>query len=444
MKRHLLILGMALLSCIACNKEYVTETPLSPIFSSATAEVSAAEGSYTFESASSLEGMSAVSDQSWCVPSVTDKGVTVTYTQNGDNGSRKAVISVKDGGGNPSVATLALIQDRASIALEDTGNDVVALKASAVPVNVPVDCAVKWTASSSADWLSFSQEGNILVLTPTQNPTGSVRKAKVILSVGSLSKTFSVEQEGAVLTYPETSIALTAVAGTYEYSITSNVEWAVDDTQEEWIKATNEDGVLKVVTTVNEGNSRSCEIRMTAGNISRRIKFTQNNLYNSLIGSWTLSGQAPDNDGVISLRSITVTISKDNEAYGLLTMRGLGSGFLGTSAEDPVSLELDEEKRTVILTTGEEVGVMEFLGFTKDPDGKARVRTVYVSCEDGKTVIPDTTSGKEVTGAISEDLNTISFGSTEGFGLGMWTASTDEWVNAFCSYRFFNITMTRL
>lgn len=444
MKRHLLILGMALLSCIACNKEYVTETPLSPIFSSATAEVSAAEGSYTFESASSLEGMSAVSDQSWCVPSVTDKGVTVTYTQNGDNGSRKAVISVKDGGGNPSVATLALIQDRASIALGDAGNDVVALKASAVPVNVPVDCAVKWTASSSADWLSFSQEGNMLVVTPTQNPTGSVRKAKVVLSVGSLSKTFSVEQEGAVLTYPETSIALTAVAGTYEYSITSNVEWAVDDTHEEWIKATNEEGVLKVVTTVNGGNSRSCEIRMTAGNISRRIKFTQNNLYNSLIGSWTLSGQAPDNDGVISLRSITVTISKDNEAYGLLTMRGLGSGFLGTSAEDPVSLELDEEKRTVILTTGEEVGVMEFLGFTKDPEGKARVRTVYVSCEDGKTVIPDTTSGKEVAGAISEDLNTISFGSTEGFGLGMWTASTNEWVNAFCSYRFFNITMARL
>lgn len=78
MKRHLLILGMALLSCIACNKEYVSETPLSPIFSSATAEVSAAEGSYTFESASSLEGMSAASDQSWCVPSVTDKGITVT------------------------------------------------------------------------------------------------------------------------------------------------------------------------------------------------------------------------------------------------------------------------------------------------------------------------------------------------------------------------------
>lgn len=444
MKRHLLILGMALLSCIACNKEYVSETPLSPIFSSATAEVSAAEGSYTFESASSLEGMSAVSDQSWCVPSVTDKGITVTYTQNGDNGCRKAVISVKDDNDSPAVATLALIQDRAAISLEDTDGDVVTLGASATPVNVTVECAVKWTATSSADWLSFSQEDNILVITPTQNPSGSVRKAKVSLSVGSLSKTFSVEQEGAVLTYSETSVALTAVAGTYEYSITSNVEWVVDDTHEEWIKATNENGVLKVVTTVNDGNSRSCEIRMTAGNISRRIRFTQHNLYNSLIGSWTLSGQAPDKEGVIALRSITVTISKDDEDYGLLTMRGLGSDFLGTSAEDPVSLELDEEKHAVILTTGEEVGVMEFLGFKNDPEGKARVRTVYVSCEDGKIVTPDITSGKEVTGTISEDLNSISFGATEGFGLGMWTASTDEWVNAFCSYRFFNITMTRL
>lgn len=62
MKKRLLFLGMALLSCIACKKEYVTETPIAPMFSSATAVVSAAEGTYSFESTSSLEGMSAVSD----------------------------------------------------------------------------------------------------------------------------------------------------------------------------------------------------------------------------------------------------------------------------------------------------------------------------------------------------------------------------------------------
>lgn len=448
MKRHLLILGLALLSCIACKKEYVTETPLAPMFSSATAVVSAAEGSYTFESTSSLEGMSAVSDQNWCVPTVTGKQITVTYTQNGENGSRKAVISVIGNSSDPAVATLALVQNRATISLEDSENDIVTLGASATPVNVPVDCSVNWTASSSSDWLTLAQEDNVLVITPTQNPTGSVRKAKVTLSVGSLAKTFTVEQEGAVLTYSETNIALTAVAASYEYAITSNVEWNVDAVQSDWIQATNENGVLKVVTTANSGAPRSCEVRMTAGGISRKIKFTQNNLYRSLIGSWTLSGQAPvtDDQGVttVSLKSITVRISDNDESYDVLSLAGLGSGYLATYSDDRLSLDLDSEANKVSITTGEEIGVMEFLGFSKDPESKARIRTVYISCADGKTVVPDINTKHEIVGTLSDDLNTITFSATEGVALGMWAASTDVWAGSFCSYKFFNITLTRL
>lgn len=448
MKKHLLFLGMALLSCIACKKEYVTETPIAPMFSSATAVVSAAEGTYTFVSTSSLEGMSAVSDQSWCVPTVSDKQITVTYTQNGENGSRKAVISVVGNSNDPAVATLALVQSRATISLEDSENDVITLGASATPVNVPVDCAVKWTATSSADWLTFAQEDNVLVITPIQNPSGSVRKAKVTLSVGSLSKTVSVEQEGAVLTYSETSVALTSVAASYEYAITSNVEWSVDEVQSDWLKATNENGVLKVVTTANQGAPRSCEVRMTAGGISRKIKFTQNNLYRSLIGSWTLSGQAPitDKQGTttVSLKSITVRIADADESYDVLSLAGLGSDYLATYSDDRLSLDLDSETGKVSITPGEEIGVMEFMGFTKDPESKARIRTVYIGCADGKTVVPDITSRKEIVGTISEDLNTITFEATEGLALGMWTASTDEWAGSFCSYKFFNITLTRL
>lgn len=448
MKRHLLILGMALLSCVACKKEYVTETPLPPMFSAAAVQVSAAEGSYTFESTSSLEGMSAVSDQNWCVPSVTDKGITVAYTQNGDNGSRKAVISVIGNSNDPAVATLALVQDRASISLEDPENEVVALGASATPVNVPVDCAVKWTASSASDWLALTQDDNVLVITPTQNPTGSVRRAKVTLSVGALSKTFNVEQEGAVLTYSETSVNLTSVAANYEYAITSNVEWTVDDIQADWISATNENGVLKVAATANTGDTRSCEVRMKAGNISRKIKFVQNNLYRSMIGSWTLSGQAQvtDKEGnsSIELKSITVRIGEDDEDDYTLTLAGLGSGYLATYSDDRFTMELDPETMKMNITTGEEVGVMEFMGFSKDPESKARIRTVYLSCTDGKTIKYDISAPGKLSGAVSEDLNTITFGATEGIGLGMWAATSDVWADSFCSYRFVNITMTRL
>lgn len=68
-------LFVALLCTAACNEEeIVTESPIPPYIAPASAQVSAAAGSYLFEVSEKLTDLAVVSDQQWCTATVEGGG----------------------------------------------------------------------------------------------------------------------------------------------------------------------------------------------------------------------------------------------------------------------------------------------------------------------------------------------------------------------------------
>lgn len=436
-----------MLFCAACSDEVVvTEKPQTPWVAPASTQVGAAAGSQVFELREVLPEATIASDQTWCTPSIDGTKISVAYTQNDRNATRTAILTVTQKGATPPLATIALVQSRASISLTDA-QDIISLKASAEAVTVGVQCDVQWTAHSNADWLTLTpaEGGGDLLITPEQNPSGEIRKERVTLSVGEITQSFTVEQQGAILTIDSPAVDLYAVATGRILDVASNVEWEVASNAS-WLTAANIEGKLSLTPTANDGASRSTDVFLTAGTLRKTVKVTQRSLYESMLGTWTLSCAAyVVKDGSIINKAFKVTLLEDTKNESFL-LNGLGTDYLATTTEAPVTVAFDAAAYTATITAGEEIGTFEFMGFTQDPENKAIVKSVFlqVTTAGGKTsVTPVLTGGELLTGAISEDLNLITFEADRGIGFGMWINSTGAWSGSFCSYRMFEIALTR-
>lgn len=441
-KKPLLLLSWAMLLGIACSDEVtVTETPQSPWVTPSTAQVGPAAGSYTFE-LREADGLSVTSDQTWCTPEIKGGEILASYTQNDLNATRTAVLTVKRPGTALPIATLALVQSRASISLADDRRTI-PLKAAAEAVSVDVLCDVKWTADSQADWIELTPGKGKLLITPTQNPTGQPRKGRITLNAGAITDTFTVEQEGAVLTTDSPAIDLFAVANTRTISIASNVVWEATSNAS-WLTAANTEGKLILSPTANGGATRTTEVLLTAGTLRKAIKVSQRSVYESMLGTWTVNGQVVvTNEGHTSLidKAYKVTLLEDSAEVSYL-LNGFGTDYLATTTEAPVTMAFDASTKGVSITMGEEIGVFSFMNFTQDPENKALVKSVYMT-RSGDTVTPGLKGGEILTGSISEDLNTVTFETGKGMGFGMWVNSTGAWSGFYCSYRMVDITLTR-
>lgn len=441
-KKPLLLFSWAMLLAFACSDEVtVTEKPQSPWVTPATAQVGPAAGSYTFE-LRETDGLTVTSDQTWCTPEIKGGGICASYTQNDRNATRTAVLTVRRKGASMPLATLALIQTRASISLADDRRTI-PLKAAAEAVSVDVSCDVEWTAHSQADWLELTPGKGKLLITPTQNPDGQLRKGRITLHAGAITDTFTVEQEGAVLTTDSPAIDLFAVANTRTFDIASNVVWEATSNAS-WLTAANKDGKLILSPTANEGATRTAEVLLLAGTLRKAIRVSQRSVYESMLGTWTINGQVVvTNEGHTSLidKAFKVTLLED-AADASYRLNGFGTDYLATTTEAPVTMAFDASTKGVSITMGEEIGVFAFMNFTQDPENKALVRSVFMT-RSGDTVTPELKGGEVLAGTISEDLNTVTFETAKGMGFGMWINSTGVWSGFFCSYRMVDITLTR-
>lgn len=435
-----------MLFTISCSDDMIITEVTQPAWVTPTsADVSAAAGSCEFELRESLSELKVTSDQTWCTPAVNEEKITATFTQNDRNATRTAILAVTRNG--EPFATLAVVQSRAALSLPDDPG-IVKLKAATESVSVAVACDVEWTAHSKADWLTLTPQQNVLIITPTQNPTEEVRKERITLSVGEITKSFTVEQEGGTISLSNPAVELYAVANTRTVDITANVQWEATSNAA-WLTASNDRGELVLTSTRNDGISRSAEVMLIAGSIRKAVKVKQFSAYESLLGSWTIVGvslKVSESGASLVPTSYKVTLLEDIKDKSFL-LDGYGAGYLASTTKAPFTINFEAATSSVSITMGEEVGTFVFDGFSADPEGKALVKTVFmqlISTDDGKIKIDTSILGGEiVNGSVSSDLNTITFETNKGMGFGMWASSTKEWSGFFCSYRMFNIVLSR-
>ncbi len=434
-------LCVALLCNAACNdEEIVTETPIPPYVAPASAQVGAAAGSYLFEVSEKLSNLTVASDQPWCTATVEGGGIRATYTQNDRNATRTAILTLARAGDTAPVATMALTQSRATIDLPEQAESI-ALAAAAEAVEVAVTCDVEWTATTKADWLALVPQPGKLIITPTQNPTSEIRKERITLSVGEITRSFTVEQAGAILSIDNSDIELLAVEGSTTVTVLANVAWEVS-CNADWLTVSNTDGKLTLDCKANAAETRTAQIVLSAGQIVRMARVSQYSVYDSMPGTWTLAGQSFDaQSGAFINRSFIVNVSAD-EQNATYKVNGFGTDFLATTTEAPFTLAIAPEKRTVSISIGEMIGTYFFMGLSQDPDQLADVKTVYIT-KSGQSIATDYQGGQKLTGTISADLNSIVFEENKGMAFGMWFHTSQAWSGSCCSYRLIDISFTR-
>lgn len=177
-----------------------------------------------------------------------------------------------------------------------TKKEVVELTVSTLAVNyeaaggeqsVTITCNDHWTASATVDWITLSAksgDGNAtLKITVPENKSIESREADVTVSAGEIKRVVKVGQQGKepVLTVTPEAVSAEVAGGTFDVTVSSNVEWTVTIPEDAaWITADKVSGegnaVVKVTVASNETiNPRDAKLTVAGGEFTIEIPVEQ-------------------------------------------------------------------------------------------------------------------------------------------------------------------------
>ncbi|MBI1930919.1 MAG: BACON domain-containing protein, partial [Ignavibacteriales bacterium] len=154
--------------------------------------------------------------------------------------------------------------------------------------NLTVSSNVSWSASSNASWLSVTptsgSNNNTLTANFGVNSSSSSRTATVTVTGGGITRTATITQAGTssttnTLAVTPASQSVGSSSGTTNFSIASNVSWAVSDNAS-WLNVSPTSGSnnssLNVTFDQNTStSSRTATITTVGGGITRTVSVTQ-------------------------------------------------------------------------------------------------------------------------------------------------------------------------
>ncbi|MFA5418640.1 MAG: BACON domain-containing carbohydrate-binding protein, partial [Bacteroidales bacterium] len=157
---------------------------------------------------------------------------------------------------------------------------------SASSTEVAITSNTSWTVGETCDWLTVTPESGegdaVLTVTYDENATFDSRECIIHVAAATISSDYTLTQNGvqASITTDIASETVTSDPSSIQVEVTSNVEWAVDETCD-WISVTPETG-NNVTTTVisyleNESftESRTCEVHFVGGGTSAIVEIIQ-------------------------------------------------------------------------------------------------------------------------------------------------------------------------
>jgi hypothetical protein len=155
--------------------------------------------------------------------------------------------------------TLAVNPEAVSFNADETGSKTVAITTS----------ASSWEATTGADWIVLSKQGNALTVTVNSgNTSSSARVALISITGGNAPERTVTVTQAARHTLSVGTSSLTFAAGSSSQTVsisTSAPSWDAA-TDVSWITLTKQSGSLQVNVAANSGSARNGSVTVTAGN----------------------------------------------------------------------------------------------------------------------------------------------------------------------------------
>jgi hypothetical protein len=146
-----------------------------------------------------LSGANVTSNASWCQASVSGETVSVTVDEWGGLESRYAKLTASRGGESLDISVIQYGVNMGGVAIEPE----VTAYAQGGTFSFPCATNAMVRASSSADWLTVSLDGDVLKLDLTANPDKATRVATVSIDVGDIVREVTVIQFPAFENTPD-------------------------------------------------------------------------------------------------------------------------------------------------------------------------------------------------------------------------------------------------
>jgi subtilisin family serine protease len=221
--------------------------------------VSPAAGTTPF-TVTSNSNWTAASNQSWCAvtPSGSGNGtITATFEVNNTSSSRVANVTVNVTG---LPAVVVTVTQAAPVLTVSPSNQSVAPAAGTT--DFAVTSNTNWAANSNQSWCTITPSGSgngTITATYAVNNTVSSRVANITVNVSGLSPVVvTVTQAAPTLTVSPLNQAVSASAGTTDFTVTSNTNWTLSSNQS-WCTVNPSGSGSGTITATFSGNNTTSQ-----------------------------------------------------------------------------------------------------------------------------------------------------------------------------------------
>lgn len=215
--------------------------------------------------------------------------------------------------------------------------------ASVVKQQVTANCSYSIEKSSQSDWLSITQDGNVLTLSATANENNSYRTATVtLLYIGNqkVSISFKVTQAPANITASTDPLVFENTAGRIEISVNSEANW-VASTSDSWIEVSPTSGnagtsTLSINVSPNTSvNERTGNVILSVGGKQRiQIPIRQRGIYIETKQTELSFGAAGGKNTIDVESNTTWTIASMPDWINVDPVNGTANGVITVTAQD--------------------------------------------------------------------------------------------------------------
>ena len=337
----------------------------------------------------------ASSNQNWCEVSpntgTTNSTINILLKANTTTSARQAIVTVTAGNKEQKITinqkgcheNLAVSSNYFSVSPENKS------------YNFVIYTNLSWEASSDQSWCVLSSSSgngeNTLSFTVSENTTGLERKAVVKVKSGSLTQEITIIQQSksATLSVSTNIFSVNADRNTYNFSITSNLDWTITSDQS-WCTpsiaaGSNNQTVSFVVSENTSTQERMAMISVKAGTLLQQITVTQ-----------TGTNQ-------------TLAVSNNSFLFG----SEIGQGEFTISSNTNWNISSDKSWCSVATTSGSNNKTVSF-SITENTSTQRRIAIITINTSSSSIQIVVTQEGKtEVLPNLSVSPGSISVTASE-------------------------------
>lgn len=297
----------------------------------------------------SMEGEKVMSNQSWCVPSVSGKAVELTLEKNTALEGRTALITVLKGEESISFPVTQPGNLVPTITTEGVGFD-----AHGGELKIPVRNGLPFSAvlEDDASWLKASVNGSTLVLVAEKNYTRSKLETTVKLISEGLESEFVVQQSGLVLTPEKSSLVMYNEGDEAKIMVNSTLTFEASSDQD-WLTITTGEDFITLTAADNSGQpARTANVTLTSMGLTSIIKVTQRPpIYSDYIGSWKLTGY---DNGAAFTYNLSIAQATVGTTYKITSW---GKSSVATDPQFAIQANFDANSGLIYITSQENIGV---------------------------------------------------------------------------------------